>query len=164
MEFRVNSAVSDLHAADGRYHKSCMSMFFSNCPSGISDVPYDNALDKLITELRSDRTRIWNSLELHDKYKELDGMHLSRRSLIAQVSEILHPDLLVLSSPGVASILLFRSNASDQLHIIDDASGDSNAQAITELSKTIRSECEKPDPLTYPTWVSMDHVVGKCLF
>jgi len=32
VEFRTNCAVSDLHAADARYHKDCMSKFLSNYP------------------------------------------------------------------------------------------------------------------------------------
>ena len=65
-------------------------------------------------QLHRDPSRIWNSVELHKQNEVLGGKVLSRHSLINHLSETLHPDLhlLVLSSPDVASIVLFRSKAS----------------------------------------------------
>jgi hypothetical protein len=101
--FRANSAVSDLHAADARYHRDCIAKFFTNRPSaeGSSTEACDSALDELLTQMSLDFTRIWNSVELHSLYSELGGTLLSRRSLIKSVHEHFHSNLLVLSSPGV---------------------------------------------------------------
>lgn len=160
---RANSAVSDLHAADARYHKDCMSKFFSNAPSSVTEKP-EKVLDQLIEYLHSNHENIWNSVELHKLYEELGGKQLDRRSLVKYVKKALHPHLLVLSSPGVASILLFRSNASSvaKLRIVDDNEDISNIQATSDLGKKIRSEClsQKLDASTYTTQLSMDSLAG----
>ena len=63
--------------------------------------------------------------------KIFHGVHLLKR---------LHSDLLILSSPGVAFILVFESTASDQLRIVDDEE-DCNGVAILCLESIIRTEC-----------------------
>lgn len=127
--FRANLAVSDLHAADARYHRDCLAKFFTNRQSAesLTDT-YDSALDDLLIKMSSDFTRTWNSVELYNLYGELGGTLLSRRSLIKSVHEHFHPNLLILSSPGVASILVFRGKASDNLRIIDDAQDDCDSE------------------------------------
>jgi len=138
-----------------------MSKFFTNRPSACTLTDCDRALEELTKELCSDPTRIWNSVELYKLYEDLGGKQLTRRSLINCLGETFHPDLLVLSSPGVASILLFRSNASSKLRIVDNADADCD-QAISSLGKKIQSEClaQKPDASTYATRVSLDSVTS----
>lgn len=77
------------------------------------------------------------------------------------VSETLHPDLLILSSHGVASILVFKSTISTQLRIVDDEE-DCNARAISCLASTIKAECPKPDRHTYPTRLSRGQIINEC--
>ena len=60
---------------------------------------------------------------------------LSQHCLIKSVREHFRSNLLVLSSPGVASILVFRGKASDHLRIVDDAEDDCDAEAITKIAK-----------------------------
>lgn len=160
--FRVNSALCDLHAADARYHKDCMSMFFSNGPSKSADGFSDKGLHKTILQMQSNRTRIWNSIELYELYQESGGTELSRRSLISCIHEMLQPDIIVLSSPGVASIVVFKTNASAQLRILDDTDDDCNARAISSLAKKIKLEClsHTPDPHTYRTHLTSDYITG----
>lgn len=123
--FRANLAVSDLHAADARYHRDCLAKFFTNRPSAESSTEAcDSALEELLSQMSLDVTRIWNSAELYTLYSELGGTLISRRFLIKSVCEHFHPNLLVLTSPGVASILVFRGKAADHLRIIDDTEDD----------------------------------------
>ena len=163
--FRANLAVSDLHAADARYHRDCLARFFTNRPSagGSSTEACDSAFDELLTQMSMDFTRIWNSVELHSLYSELGGTLLSRRSLIKSVQEHFHSNLLVLSSPGVASILVFRGKASDHLRIVEDAEDDCDA-AISKVAKRIRQECQqvKTDGNTYATRISMNSALAEC--
>ena len=71
---RVEGALSDLHAADARYHVNCMASFMS--PKSISaaknaskeDENTDNAFDEVIGEMLKDKSRLWNSVELYHQY------------------------------------------------------------------------------------------------
>ena len=163
VSLRVSSAVSDLHAADARYHRDCYSWFCTNNPSQStsSDATQDNALSMLADEMRSNKSCLWNSVEVHERYIELGGEDKSRRTLLNHVSEKLHPDLLILSSPGVASILIFRSMASAQLRIVDDED-DCNGRVISYLASVIKAECPKPNRHTYPTHLPRGYVMNEC--
>jgi len=83
--------------------------------------------------------------------------------LINYLSDMLRPDLLVLSSPGMASIV-FRSKASTTFHIVDDADDDCNFQAVSSRDRKIRNECvtQKPHNSTYATLISLDSVMREC--
>ena len=143
-------------------------MFFINNPTESVREYVDEAVDDLMCQMKSDRSRIWNSRELYELYKELGGTRLSRRSLIRYLGELLHPDLLVLSSPGVASVILFRSKSASELCIEDDLDDDCNTRAIRSLGTKIRADCmkHKPDAYSYATHMSLDSLIGKyiCLF
>ena len=163
--FRANLAVSDLHAADARYRRDCLAKFFTNRQSAESSTDtYDSALDDLLIKMSSDFTRTWNSVELYNLYGELGGTLLSRRSLIKSVHEHFHSNLLILSSPGVASILVFRGKASDHLRLIDDAEDDCDSEAISSVAKKVKAECQKlkTDGNTYPTRISMSTAFAEC--
>ena len=64
---RVEGALSDLHAADARYHVNCMASFMS--PKSISaaknaskeDENTDHAFDEVIGEMLKDKSHLWNS-------------------------------------------------------------------------------------------------------
>ena len=84
----VQGAFSELHAADARYHEDCRSSFMAprsvKSASGIvepSTVGYE-ALELTVSEIRSNPSRIWNSLELHNMYLSHGGVNRSRRTLI----------------------------------------------------------------------------------
>lgn len=134
-----------------------MSKFFSNNPKTSA-----GGMRELVKQMNSDHTRIWNSVELHELYQELGGTQLSRRLLLNYLDETLHQHLLVLSSPGIASILVFKNNATSQLRLVDDFEDDCNTRAISNLAKKIRAECllNKPNPETYLTRMSLDHTTG----
>ena len=66
VRIRVEGAVSDLHAADGQYHKECMSLFRGPRNIKYSDsVKVEQAEDEAFTHvvnyLTEDLSRIWNS-------------------------------------------------------------------------------------------------------
>ena len=65
------------------------------------------------SEMQSDRSRIWNSVEVHDLYEANGGNSLSRRNMTMKLSEHFGSDLLVLSERGVANIFVFQSKASN---------------------------------------------------
>ena len=78
----VEGAISDLHAADGRYHVDCMSKFMNKrsvkyvdaCSSYTTKDELDNAFCKVTTVVFSeDVSRIWNSVELFRLYQSKGG-------------------------------------------------------------------------------------------
>ena len=68
----------------------------------------------------ADKSHIWNSSELFERYRDFGGNKLSQKHLIKELIVIFEGDLLVLSSPGIANIIIFRSKASDVLRLVDD--------------------------------------------
>ena len=77
----VQGAVSDLHAADARYHEDCRSSFMAprsvKSASGSVEPSTvgDEALELTVSEIRSNPSRIWNSLELHNMYLSHGGVN-----------------------------------------------------------------------------------------
>ena len=72
--------------------------------------------------MQKDKARIWNSVDLYKRYVELGGTELSRLCLLEHISQV--KDLLVLSSPGITSVIVFQSKAGTHLHIIADIEDD----------------------------------------
>ena len=68
---------------------------------------------------------------------------LVRRSLLEQIKVYFGEDVIVLSSPGLASMLLFKNNASKVLKISNDQENDQQDILITELAKKICDEVKE---------------------
>ena len=136
---RVNGAVSDLHAADGQYHDDCYKKFINlkNITSKHTPEAVDSAFDSLITEMVSNQSHLWNSIEIYDTYVNYGGVTLSRPKLIDGLVNHFGEDLLVLSGNGVASVIVFRSKAPQMLKLVDDNT-DINLKPI---AKIIKKEC-----------------------
>lgn len=150
VRIRVAGAVSDLHAADARYHIDCRVNFMSTrstiavvktAQTGAQEL--DEALQAVIRVLKEDLSRIWNSVDLNHLYLEHGGTALSRRLLITRLSEHFGEDLLVLSSPGIATILAFKSRTAKVLHIIPDVDDDDIENAVNKVKKKICQEVKE---------------------
>ncbi len=149
---RVLGALSDLHAVEARYHKDCMSRFFSdrNCigkaPGELSElqneVLHDSALQQIIDLLCEDRTKLWNSVELFQIYKEKSGIDLNRSQLITKLSEHFDHELLILSSPGYAKIIVFQNQAVSTLNMVKDESDSDIENSIKLVARQISRECK----------------------
>ena len=136
--------ISDLHAADARYHKSCRVSFMSpKSTSAAQKATHeshdDDSLQIVIRILKEDQSRIWNSVELHTLYVENGGSDLSRRFLVTRLLQHFGDSLVALSSPGIATILVFQSGAAKVLRIIPDQDDDTDI-AIAKLKKKICQE------------------------
>ena len=111
---RMAGVFTDLHAADVRYHVDCKATFLS--PKSIqaailqssSSELKDAAFDSVIKYLAKNKASIHNSIHIYAQYVEEGGCMLSRRQLIAKIVEKFGGDMIALSSPGVASILVFK--------------------------------------------------------
>jgi hypothetical protein len=150
VELRVHGAFSDLHAADGRYHNDCKPAFMA--PKSVdrahtSKKPEDKnvAFNKIIEIMESDADRMWSSVELHKLYQENNGVKLQRRALIEELSTYFGDSILVLSCKGLASMLVFRSRASQLVHLFEETDVDyanvkSIAKQIVHESKALEQD------------------------
>ena len=162
VRLRVQAAVSDLHAADAQYHKDCLAKFKSNFgPSQTNVDSNDDAFQQVVDCMLRDTTHIWNSVEIEDLYKSHEGKVLSRRLLIQNLKEKLEPNLLILSGDGVASILIFRNQASKHMRLVDNEEDDIET-ALGRVAKTITKEAVhlKRDQSTYETRICLDDVLA----
>ena len=147
----VLGAVADLHAAEARYHKDCMSRFFSNRmnPTGQEYHPHtstsecqpDMALKHMIAMLSSDRKRIWNSVELLQEYQAHGGVKLTRSHLVDNLCSHFDGELLILSSPGYANIVAFGCQASLLLNMVKEDDDDID-NSIRKIAKQVIKECK----------------------
>ena len=159
VRLRVQAAVSDLHAADAKYHRDCLQMFKSKkgCDQGDTENDVDGAFVRVRNHMLNDKSQIWNTTELEGLYTSYGGTLLSRRLLVEKLSKELEPDLLVLSGVGVANILVFRNQAAKHMKIVCN-NEDYTDQAIERLSKVIIRESKelKRDQSTYNTRINLD--------
>ncbi len=123
---RMAGVLTDLHAADVRYHVDCKATFLSPKSIQASIIRQGNdtefkevAFDLVIKYLAENRDVIHNSSGIHTKYVN-DGGTLSRRMLIAKLVESFEGDMITLSSPGIASLLAFKSSAAKVFYTMSD--------------------------------------------
>ena len=145
---RVTGAPSDLHASDARYHKDCLSRFFSQrsdpCDSkegnkDTDDTQQSVSVRQLITEMRADRTKIWDSVGLQERFTELVGRCMKRSGLLRMLS--LHADgLVILSAPGYRKVAMFHDNATATFKVTkDDEEEDNIDAALHVIVKAIKA-------------------------
>ena len=91
--------------------------------------------------MSSEKTRLWNSTELYELYRSSAGTCYTKRSLLAELQDQFRNDLVVLTSPGVASIVAFRTYSAHILKIVSDDETDDVQRATKTLSKQIIAEC-----------------------
>ena len=89
---------------------------------------------------------------------EEEGCMLSRRQLIAKIVEKFGGDMITLSSPGVASLLVFTSSASNALHTMPDSTDDQMNEAIEKVAKQIKTEINniEADRINYYSHIDRD--------
>ena len=149
VQSRIEGAVSDLHAVDAHYHRDCMCLFLSNrCQSGgpegtSKQSESDEALQYVIEILKADRSRIWNSVEVFNEYQDNHGCALTRYRLVEELRRYFGDDLVVLTTPGYASLIAFHSNAALMLKMVkDDDEIDDIQRSISILAKHVVKECK----------------------
>ena len=136
---RMAGVLSDLHAADVRYHVDCRASFMS--PRSIkaaarqsyTDQLVDTALNSVSMYMASNKTITYSSVDLYDKYVEEGGQELSRRQLVTSIIDKFG-DVIALSSPGIATLLTFKATAAKMFHMIPDDTDDI-CDMIEKISK-----------------------------
>ncbi|KAH3691182.1 hypothetical protein DPMN_194410 [Dreissena polymorpha] len=99
----------------------------------------DPSLQATIRCMENDKSKTWTSVELHSFYTG-NGGSLPRKTLVQKLSDVFGDELLVLSSKGLANIVIFRNKASTLLRL-DDL--DEDAIPIEYTAKQIVSEWKK---------------------
>ena len=105
----VRLRISDLHAADARYHVTCRYSFtglraVETAPhSKTTSKSVDAAFNSLIQTVKEDLARVWNSVELFNLYVEYGGNNLSRNAPVTpelRSSRLPHAQKIL---PGMAT-------------------------------------------------------------
>ena len=81
---------------------------------------------------------MWTSVEIHTLYKEGGGV-ITCETLIKKISDTFQSKLLILSSPSIASILVFRNHASSIVRI--ETVDDENVE-IDKIYKVVTKEID----------------------
>jgi len=163
VKLRVIGALSDLHAADARYHKDCRDSFMvprsiQTAATNPISTESDTAFLSTTSELEADKSKMWNSVDVHKVYISHGGEKLSRRALITKLSHFFHPDLIVLTGTGVANILVFQSRASGLLRLVPNEDGDDLDLALETVSRHILRESKElvTDKAHYRAGIDID--------
>lgn len=144
---RVEGAISDLHAADSRNHVNFMTAFMS--PRSISaakssavspEESSDLVFEQVVSEMKIDKSRMWNTSELLEKYHLFRGSGWKRRSLLKKIKDHFLDEIAVLSSPGLASVIVFKISAVNVLNRTSEEEDDEQEIMIAKITDTIRKE------------------------
>lgn len=114
----------------------------------------DEAFIQLVSCMIEDKTKIRNSVELHEQYQVYDGDVLSRTQLLNKLHVFDHfgDYILILSGAGVASIIVFRSKAPSLLKLVNDSDDKGYLDSsIKRLIKQIIGELESNKEITKET-------------
>ena len=159
---RITCAITDLHAADARYHQTCFTTFVSsrNIAAAVASTskqqkpdPVNLAFSCVIRLLKSDPGKLWNSVELYDVYSQSlkaaegfeygdegqnnadannTGQRCARSSLIQRLQEHFGECLIVLRTEGCANIIAFRKHVSEKLKLVE-ANDDDNISDLANV-------------------------------
>ena len=134
--------VSDLPSAECKYHVHCYNSFtkvttYADLPTGSAD---ENALKEVIEYMNRDRSRIWNSVELHSLYSDLGGK-LARRDMFSKFTDCMSKDVIVVRVDGCATIVGFCESIAKSLKIVkgDDMDERSIASVVRQIKHEARS-------------------------
>ena len=88
--------VVDLPAAECKYHVRCYNSFmkvpkYTDLPTVVEE---ESALQKVIECMNRDRSKIWNSIELHSLYCDFGGK-LDRRDMFGKLSDHVSKDVML---------------------------------------------------------------------
>ena len=100
----------------------------------------DTGFEEVKEILEREQQNLWTSIEVYSYYQQNGGNILSCQGLLSKLSTEFENELMVLSSPGIASILAFQKHAASILKVeeIDESQAD-----VSNISKCIRKEVEQ---------------------
>ena len=84
-----------------------------------------------------DKSRPWNTVELHHLYQVFRRTNLSPRSLISQLKCHFLDKISILSSCALSSLVVFRDDTLNVLSLVSDYDDDRETAAIDSLAKQL---------------------------
>ena len=81
--------MSDLHAVEARYHVDCRTKCFSNPAASGNVNETDIFLYDLVKLITSDRSKIWNSVGVHEAYRSLGRVTTLNYAVLFSISVII---------------------------------------------------------------------------
>ena len=97
------------------------------------------AVEAVVSTVKADTDRVWSSLELQTLYKEKGGVDCNRSRLLNSLKEIMGDEIVMLSSPGVATMFISKSNAATMLPL-DEVDQDGFDLQVKAVASKIAAE------------------------
>ncbi len=138
LKYRLRNVI-DLPAADAQYHKRCYDHFTyvptHSTLSTVSEDVYEDVLSEVMIHMHNDRSRLWNSIELHELYIQFGG-DLGRKALLSNLMNCLGNDGVIIRIDGCASVIGFRKTVGNTLKMVK--AGDSDRiDDVVEVTVTV---------------------------
>ena len=131
--------VIDLPAADAQYHKRCYDNFkyvpFHTRLSTVSEDVYEDALNKVLIHMHNDKSRLWNSIELHELYVQCGG-DLGGKAMLSNLMNCLGNDGVIIRIDGCASVIGFRETVGNMLNMVKTDDSD----RVDDVVRQVRAE------------------------
>ena len=139
----LEGAGADLQAVDARYHITCYQIFTGewNVKAATRRSATSNtlasevAVEAVVSAVRADTDRVCSSVELYTLYKEKRGIDCNRSRLVNSLKEIMGDGIMMLSSPGIVTMLISKSKAATVLRLEEVYQDDFDLQVTAVAGK-----------------------------
>ena len=165
VKFRILSLVSDLNAASAQYHKLCYLKFKTLTKENHkNDGKNQEAFGKICQGLSDKKNKFWSSAEVEEMYKSFGGTVMSRKSLVRNIVQYFKGDIIVLSSPGLSNVLVFKEEAAKHMKMVTNDCEGSEDSTLKAIAKMIKEESMslKHDHKSYKTGIDRDKAMNDC--
>ena len=88
--------------------------------------------------MQNEENHVWNSIQLYEEYKVLNGNILSNLNLVTNLETTFGDELLLLSTPGYANIVDFKNAVSNTLRMYEDETDDK--VLFNQIAKKVHQE------------------------
>ena len=153
---RVLAPISDLHAADVRYHNDCRLIFFSRkniteqdtCQRSSAEIAFSD----LVLSMKHSTEKVWTSGSIYEEYVGYLSKTGSRSAgwgkkwLIEKIKMYFGDDLIVLRSVGLQNMFIFKDHAATVLKpMLKDESDNDLDASLQEIGSQIKHELKCTD-------------------
>ena len=134
-----------------RYHNDCRLKFMAVRDIATAkrksepDYVVDEAFEMVKSIMDADRATMWTSIEIHQLYQNHSGSKLTRKALVDLLIKDFSNDLILLSSPGLANLLVFRKHASTIMKITESDDDPIDMKRIANQIKKEILDMEMPN-------------------